>query len=104
MADFLATLSAAVLALTLAALLRLARAAGAGVSPTGLVLYFHCHHRAARFARQKIATEACTPFDRADWEAHVSASLEDANHGLIADLGFVGLMIFLVFEVLSGLG
>ncbi len=35
---------------------------------------------------------------------HVSASLEDANHGLITDIGFVGLMSFSVFEVMSGLG
>src|SRR3954447_18970688 len=104
LADFIAGFSAAVLALALAASLRIALVAGAGVFLAWLVMYLRFHHRSVRFARRKIAAEECAPFDRDDWEGHVSASLEDANHGLIADIGFVGLMTFSVFEVLSGLG
>jgi len=104
LANFIAAFSAAVLALSLAATPLPAAATGAGVFLVWLALYFHFHRRAERFARAKMAAEPCAPFTREDWEAHISASLDDANHGLIADLGFTGLIIFSVFEVMTGLG
>lgn len=104
LADFIAAFSAAVLALSIAAGLRVAVAAGGAVFLAWLVMYFRYHHRSVRFARAKIAAEECAPFGRSEWESHVSASLADANHGLIADIGFVGLILFSVFEVMSGLG
>jgi hypothetical protein len=104
LADFIAGFSAAVLSLMLTPRPALALAAGIGVSLAWLALYARFHRAAVQFARRKIAAESCAPFDRADWEAHVSASLKDANHGLIADVGFVGLMVFSVFEVMSGFG
>ena len=104
LADFIAGFSAAVLSFTLTPRPALALAAGIGVFLGWLALYDRFHHAAVQFARRKIADESRAPFDRADWEAHVSASLADANHDLIADVGFVGLMVFSVFEVISGLG
>ena len=104
LADFLAGFSAAVLSFTLTPRPASALAAGIGVFLGWLALYDRFHHAAVQFARRKIADESRGPFDRADWEAHVSASLADANHDLIADVGFVGLMVFSVFEVMSGLG
>lgn len=104
LADFIAAFSAAVLALTLGAGPRGALAAGAVVFLAWLAWYFRIHDRAVGFARAKIAAEPCARFGRREWETHVSASLEDANHALIADIGFVGLILFSVFEVMSGLG
>src|SRR5262245_1802925 len=75
--DLLAGFSATLLAVALGVPLPLAGACGAGVVLLWLALYFRFHHQAAAFARRKIATEPCAPFDRKDWQAHVSASLED---------------------------
>ncbi len=66
--------------------------------------YLRFHDRSAASARQRIAAETCEGFTRDDWEAHVSASLQDANRELIAGIGFVGLITFSVFEVMTGLG
>jgi hypothetical protein len=76
----------------------------AAVMVAWMGLYFRFHRAATRFALAKVASDACGPFEKADWETHISACLEDANLGLNADVGFVGLIVFSVFEVLSGLG
>src|SRR5205807_57907 len=81
-----------------------ATAVGVGVSVLWLVLYFVNHYRTARFALRKCATDRCTPFVRNEWEEHQAASLEDANHDMIAVLALVGLIVFSAFEGLSGLG
>jgi hypothetical protein len=104
LADFIAAFSAAVLALTLAIPAWVAAVAGAAVFLCWLVLYFRFHRRSAALARRMIAAEPCAPFSRDDWAAHVSASLHDANRELIALIGFVGLIAFSVFEVMTGLG
>lgn len=103
-ADVLAAFSAGLLVLTL----------GAGFTASGLVSvvvfsvwlgqYFRFHRNAVAFASKKIASEGCEPFTEDDWESHVSECLQSANHSLTALIGFVGLMIFSVFEVISGLG
>jgi hypothetical protein len=92
------------LVLSLDVHLLVAIVAGAGIFVTWLFLYFRFHRQAARFAFAKIAQEKCAPFDRKDWQTHVSTSLEDANTGLLSDIGFVGLIMFSVFEKLTGLG
>src|SRR5262249_47558947 len=56
------------------------------------------------FAFRKTAGEPCGRFDREDWRTHLSNSLEDANTGMLSEIGFVGLIMFSVFEKLSGLG
>ena len=104
LADLLAGFSTAIVTMAVAATPTLAVGLGIAVSVVWLGLYFRFHHRAARFALKKIADEGCAPFDRNEWEAHVAASLEDANLGLNNDLAFAGLIVFSVFEVLSGLG
>ncbi len=102
--DLIAGFSTTILALALNARMAVALASGASIIVVWMALYFRFHHRAARFALNKIKAETCDDFDRADWEAHISGSLEDANLGLNADVGFVGLIVFSVFETLSGLG
>ena len=102
--DLFAGASATLLALSLDANLPLSAAVGAGVFLAWLGLYFRFHHQAVTFALRKIATEPCGPFDREDWRTHLSNSLEDANTGMLSEIGFVGLIMFSVFEKLSGLG
>jgi hypothetical protein len=102
--DLLAGFSTAVLmlALDLAPAVAVGLAAGAMVG--GMALYFAFHRRAARFALARIAAEACGPVGRDEWEGHIRGSLEDANAGLNAEVAFAGLIVFSVFETLSGLG
>lgn len=69
-----------------------------------LLVFFKFRVKAARFAFQKIASDTCAPFERREWREHVSGSLEDANEGMLHEIGFAGLMMFSVFEKLSGLG
>ena len=102
--DLIAGFSTTVLALSLLVPGPFALACGAGVMAAWMALYFRFHHRAERFAKAKIADDSCAPFTREDWEVHISGSLEDANTGLNSDVAFVGLMVFSVFESLSGLG
>jgi hypothetical protein len=102
--DLFAGASATLLALSLGSGLALAVALGVGVFLAWLGLYFRFHHNAAAFAFRKIAAEPCGPFDREDWKTHVSTSLEDANAGMLAEIGFVGLIMFSVVEKLTGLG
>jgi hypothetical protein len=102
--DLIAGFSMTILTLALHARMLHALLAGASVVVVLMVFYFRFHHRAARFALEKIKEEPCDDFDRDAWEAHVSGSLEDANLGLNSDVAFVGLIVFSVFETLSGLG
>ncbi|WP_435006497.1 hypothetical protein P12x_004050 [Tundrisphaera lichenicola] len=102
--DILAGFSTTILILALQYSVLLALVAGGSIMVLWLGLYFRFHHQASRFALRKIAEEACADFEEREWEAHQSGSLEDANHGLNAEVAFVGLIVFSVFETLSGLG
>jgi hypothetical protein len=104
LADVVAAFSAAILALALHVMPVAAVALAAGVFVLWIVLYVRFHERAARFALDKITRDSCAPFRKQDWEEHVSACLEQANRGLIGEIAFAGLMVFSVFESLSGLG
>jgi hypothetical protein len=102
--SLIAAFTVTVLGLALSLHLAAAAGAGAGMLVVWLAWYFRQHHRAVTFAFHKIATEPCAPVERPQWEAHISNSLEEANLGLVTEIGFVGLMVFSVFEKLSGLG
>jgi len=102
--DLIAGFSATILAIALSSPFWPAFCWGAGVFILWVLLYLRFHHRSAKFAFQKIATEPCTPFDRTEWEGHISSSLQQANQGMIAEIAFAGLMVFSVFEALSGIG
>lgn len=104
LADFIAAFSAAVVALSLAFPVWVASVAGIVIFVTWLAIYFRFHRRAVLLARSMIASESFGPLNRKDWENHVSESLKDANLDLISSIGFVGLIIFSIFEVMSGLG
>ncbi len=102
--DLIAGFSAAILALALALELWAASLLGAGVCLVWFLQYVRFHDRAAEFALKKIETDACSPFDRNEWEAHLAGSLQDTNHDMITVIAFVGLIVFSVFESLSSLG
>lgn len=100
----LAGFSTAVLVLALGGRGVLAIAAGAAVVLAWLGLHFTFHLGAARAALKRAREQELRPFDRNEWEAHTSASLEGTNLDLLAAIGFVGLMMFSSLETLSALG
>ena len=102
--DLIAGFSTTILALALHARMAVALAAGTSIVVAWMALYSRFHRRAARFALAKVEAEPCGELGKEEWEAHISGSLEDANQGLNADVAFLGLIVFSVFETLSGLG
>lgn len=102
--DLISGFAATILVSALGGGIALAAGVGTGVVLAWLAIYFQFHHDAASFALAKCDSDARGPFTQDQWKEHISASLEDANKGLITDLGFVGLIVFSVFESLSGLG
>jgi hypothetical protein len=102
--DLIAGFSATILALAVGLDLRLAVLIGVWVFFIWLLLYFRFHHKGVAFAFQKIRTETCGPAEHKDWQTHVSSTLEDANTDMLSTIGFVGLIMFSMFEKLSSLG
>jgi hypothetical protein len=102
--DLLAAFAATVLTVALGAHLAWAVWVGMVVLVLLVMFYLRFHRLAVTFAFQKIATDTCGPVEHKDWQAHISNSLEDANSGMLGDIGFVGLIMFSMFEKLSGLG
>jgi hypothetical protein len=102
--DLIASFSAAILGLALAIPLVLSIGLGVLVGWIWLMLYLRFHHQAASFALKKASTDSCKPFSRNEWEEHVAESMQQANQGMISEIAFAGLMVFSVFESLSGLG
>lgn len=81
-----------------------ANLSGFGVVLAWMLLYFRFHRSAADFAMKKIASDPVGPVKPDEWREHISASMHQANHGLLAELAFAGLMIFSCFGAMSGLG
>lgn len=79
-------------------------AVGAGIVLVWLWFYFRFHSKAVEFAHQKIANEPTGPVVRESWREHVSLSLTQANHGLLSEIAFAGLMVFSCFGAMTGLG
>jgi hypothetical protein len=102
--DLLAGFSATVLGVALGVDLALALILGLSVVVVWVVLYLRFHRQAVAFAFQKIASDTCGPVDQKDWRAHISSSLEDTNSDMLGGIAFVGLIMFSMFEKLSGLG
>ncbi len=102
--DLIAAFSAAILLAALNQPTTIAGGIGLGVFAVWLFVYFRFHDKAARFAREKVAAESTGPVTVAEWREHVGLSLQQANHGLIAELAFAGLIMFSCFGALSSLG
>ena len=102
--DLIAGFSMAVLLLSLEQSLPAALGSGAAVFVLWMLLYSRFHRRAARFALEKARTEEPGPVPPAEWREHVALSLQQANHGLITEIAFAGLMVFSGFGALSSLG
>ena len=100
----LAGFSTTILALAVSIRPPLALAAGVGVLVASLLVYFRFHQAAVRYAESKIAASLCGPVDRDEWLGHIAGSVKDANDHMNGDVAFVGLMVFSVFETLTGLG
>lgn len=69
-----------------------------------IAAYLRWHAIAAREGLARAQGARCAPYDRDEWQAHVAASLDDANQDMLAVLGFVALLVFSTFEGLSNLG
>ncbi len=104
LADFVAGFSTAVMALATGGSPGVAVGSALAVFAACLGTYFGWHRRSSRAALRLARSAPAAPTSRHDWEAHIAASLHDANREQLGVIGFVGLMSFSVFEVLSGLG
>ena len=102
--DLIAGYSAVILLLSLNQQLPIALAGGAAVFVLWMLLYFRFHRNAGRFAREMARTAEVGPVPPGEWREHVSLSLAQANHGLITEIAFAGLMVFSGFGALSSLG
>ncbi len=69
-----------------------------------LVVFWIQHNRSCHIGQQIVQTATIESVDREDYEDHISASLQDVNHDMLATITFVGLILFSVFESVSGLG
>src|SRR5262249_38746888 len=74
LADLLAGMATALLALALGQDVAVAAAAGAAVVVVWLLLYAWFHRGAVALAMRKAETESCLPFRREQWEEHVAGS------------------------------
>lgn len=92
------------LALALAARPWLAALTGLAAFAVLVVVHLRYHAGAVRFALAAIQTATVEPLDAEEWENHLSGSLQDANHDMLALISFVGLMLFSVLQSVSGLG
>jgi hypothetical protein len=102
--DLIAGFSMFLLVLAIGQTSLIAYLSGLGVFLCWMLLYFRFHHSAAEFAIKMIAWGPVGQVKHEDWREHVSASMHQANHGLLAELAFAGLMIFSCFGAMSGLG
>ncbi|MFL5245610.1 MAG: hypothetical protein ACJ8FY_26235 [Gemmataceae bacterium] len=102
--DLIAGFSAAILFLALGIPLLLSVTLAVLIAALWLLLYLRYHHKAASFGLKKAAAEGCVPFQKNEWEDHVAQSMQQANQGMISEIAFGGLIVFSVFESLSGLG
>ncbi|MGL5094293.1 MAG: hypothetical protein ACRDD1_01800, partial [Planctomycetia bacterium] len=102
--DLIASFAAGVFALAFGKQAALAVLA-AGSTFIGLLLIFlWMHRRAAAFALGRLPNAVVPPVDEDDYREHMAESLQDGNRDLLATLAFAGLMLFSVFESMSGLG
>jgi hypothetical protein len=102
--DLIAGFAMAVLLLSLEQPAAAAAGGGAAVFVLWMLLYFRFHRRASRFALEKVRTEEAGPVAAAGRREHVELSMTQANHGLITEIAFAGLMVFSGFGALSSLG
>lgn len=104
MLDFIAAFSLFLLLLALNMPTTIAVVAAAGVFLCWMVLNFRFHQSAAEFGLKKIAEDPVGPVNEEEWREHISLSLQQANHGLMGEIAFAGLMVFSCFGAMSGLG
>lgn len=104
LSDLMASFAVALLMFAIHQPVYIAAGAAAGLFVILLVMFVRFQVKAARFALSKIADATVEAVDREELEDHVSGSLEDCNHDMLASIAFAGLMVFSVFESLSGLG
>ena len=102
--NLLAGFEAALFAHSLTRIPWVASVAGLAVFAALFLAFRRFHANAARFALQRIEAAPIEPTSTEEIEDHTAASLEDCNHDMLAIIAFVGLVLFSVFESLSGLG
>ncbi len=77
---------------------------GGGVTLGGLVAYYYFHRQGVAYALNRIAKDPCGPFDRNQWEVHLTDTLRDGNQDMNTILALVGLIVFSAFGGITGLG
>lgn len=104
LADLIAGLEAALLALAIGLGVTFAVAVGLALSALLFAVFLRMHRDASIFALRLAASAVVEPVAAEELEDHLAGSLEDCNHDMLACIAFVGLILFSVFESLSGLG
>lgn len=104
LADLIAGFGAALLTITIRHEVFLAVMAGLGTFALLLLYFMVAHVRAANFALRVSAQASVEKVEQQEVENHAAASLETANQDMLGILAFVGLILFTVFQSLSGLG
>ncbi len=102
--NFVASFSAAMLVISGTDNTRWAVAVGTGLFVAWFGYFFRTHRQGVQFARNMVATRTFGPCIHEEWRDHVSKSLKDANKTLNWNVGFVALMTFSVFEVVTSIG
>lgn len=100
----IASLGAALWTLSMGRAPTAAAIVGGGLFVLLWTAFFYFHSQARRFARTHIRIARVEEVGAEELENHLAESLRDANHDMINIISFVGLILFSVFQALSGLG
>ena len=101
--NLIAWFSVTILCLSLHLLRVTALSVGGGVFFLWVLWYFRFHRKAVEYAYYRIETDEVEPVQHEEWEDHISLCLQQSTAALLSEVAFAGLMVFSVFEALSGL-
>ncbi len=102
--DIIAAFSTSLLCLVLSDSEPLAAVSGAAALLAGLGFYIRFHREAVARGLRSISDASCGGFSAADWQEHISGSLEDVHFDMTAVVSLVGLIMFSAIQSLSILG
>jgi hypothetical protein len=100
----LAGFSAGLLALSLRSNWSIVGFSSVGTFALLLSAFLNIHRRARKFATGYAVVATCESYSSEELEDHLAESMKDGNHDMLACISFVGLMVFSIFQAMSGLG